>query len=397
MSGNPPVRRRAVLAGAAAVSIMVAGGIVWRAHDNGVFSVGQGPAYEPWRTWRTGPAAGPLALVRAGILAANPHNTQPWLFEVSEASVALHADTGRHLGSFDPYLREMHIGLGCALENMVVAARAGGHEARLGFAGGALQPIPDDPVPQLVARLALVPGDPHDAALYESIPRRHTNRGPYVRDRALPADVLDALAAMADDDIRLVLFTGAAERARFAALVVEATEAIVADPRMVGDSQRWFRSRWDDVQTRRDGVTLDAAGLSPLMTAAAKILPPPSAERGHRYWLEATRDVHLATAPLFGFIAVRDPYDRAHALRAGRLWQRMHLYATGRGVAMHPINQPVELADRERRLGKAPRAARALAALAAGGAWRPTFAFRAGYGTRDGAPSPRRAVVDVVV
>ena len=37
------------------------------------------------------------------------------------AQIELYADTVRNLGTFDPYLREMHIGLGCAVENMTRA------------------------------------------------------------------------------------------------------------------------------------------------------------------------------------------------------------------------------------------------------------------------------------
>ncbi len=391
------VSRRGVLAGAGVVSILVIGGIVWRASDKGVFSIGQGPAYEPWQTWRTDAAEGPLALVRAGILAANPHNTQPWLFQVSEQAVALYADTRRHLGSFDPFLREMHIGLGCALENMILAATANGYIAQISYTGGMLGPIPEAPEPRLVARIELTPGEGQPDALYDAIPRRHTNRGPYERNRPVPGDALEAMARMDDDDIRLLMFTEEPQRSRFAEAVVAATVSIVADEEMVSDSQRWFRSTLEEVAKHRDGPTLDAVGLSPLMTALAKVLPPPSAERGHQLWLEATREVHVATAPAFGFLAVRNLDDRAHALRAGRRWQRLHLYATARGLAMHPINQPVELVDRERQLGRAPDAARRLAALTESAAWKPTFAFRMGYPVRDAALSPRRALEDVVL
>jgi hypothetical protein len=166
---------------------------------------------------------------------------------------------------------------------------------------------------------------------------------------------------------------------------------------MVAASDRWFRHGWVDVHRKRDGLTLDAAALGPFVTAMAKLLPPASAETSHRYWLAATRDVQVPTSPLFGLIAVRDLYDRPQALRAGQRWQRLHLMATARGLAMQPINQPVEMVDRERELGKAPRTADALAALTGDAAWKPTFAFRAGVPTRPAAPSPRRAVEAVVL
>ena len=217
--------------------------------------------------------------------------------------------------------------------------------------------------------------------------------------RPVPSDALEAMweAFKEDAEVRLFLYSATEERRQFGAAVIAATERIVDDPRMIEDSQRWFRHRWADVQRLRDGPTLDAAGLPAWMTAAAKLLPPPSPETNHRYWLDATRDVQVKTAALFGLIAVRDLYDRAQALRAGRLWQRLHLLAVSRGLAMQPINQSVELMDRERALGREPRAAATLAALTGAAEWKPTFAFRMGFPTRAAAPSPRRPVDAVVV
>jgi hypothetical protein len=65
--------------------------------------------------------------VRAAILAASPHNTQPWLFKVAGSIIELYIDTGRNVGPLDPYLREEHIGMGCALENLLLAAAADGY------------------------------------------------------------------------------------------------------------------------------------------------------------------------------------------------------------------------------------------------------------------------------
>jgi hypothetical protein len=393
------VNRRAWLKGGGVVAVVAAGGLVWRAYDQGVFAAGAGAAYEPWTSWRSDAAPGPLGLVRAGILAANPHNTQPWLFQVGATRIELFADTRRNLGAFDPYLREMHIGLGCALENMTRTARVQGYDVAVTLHPGPLAAAGAAPRPQPVATLALSPARPRPDQLVEAIPRRHTDRGAYATGRPVPGEILEAMwAAFQDDtDVRLFLFSAAGERKQFGDLVLAATEAIITDPEMVAASDRWFRHRWFDVQRKRDGLTLDAAALGSLVTVVGKLLPPASAETSHRYWRDATRDVQIPTTALFGLIAVRDLYDRPQALRAGQRWQRLHLMGTARGLAMQPINQPIEMVDRERELGKPPHAAAALAALTGEAGWKPTFAFRAGLPTQPAGPSPRRPVDAVVL
>jgi hypothetical protein len=166
------MQRRSFLKGAGVVTVVVVGGGVWRAYDEGVFSVGQGSAYEPWRDWRKDSNEGTLALVRAAILAASPHNTQPWLFKVTNSSIELYIDTKRNVGALDPYLREEHIGMGCALENLMLAAAANGYQATLTLLPGKLGPIPARPKPELLAHVDLAAGNREESELYDSIPRR---------------------------------------------------------------------------------------------------------------------------------------------------------------------------------------------------------------------------------
>src|SRR5436305_1054046 len=98
----PSRRRRTFLqaAGVAAAGLTAAG--AWRAWDQGVFSSGEGPAYAAWETWRSDAPSPVHRLVRAAVLAANPHNTQPWRFRVTSSSVDLFADRTRNIGAIDP-------------------------------------------------------------------------------------------------------------------------------------------------------------------------------------------------------------------------------------------------------------------------------------------------------
>ena len=390
--------RRALLKGLAGLTVLAAGGVVWRAWSNGVFHVGSGPAYEPWHDWRDDPLDGPLALVRAGILAANAHNTQPWRFHVAENQIAVFADHARHLGAFDPFRREMALSLGCAIENMVQTARAQGSlqrveltPDRLGLGGPA---YPD----QAVATIHLVSGQRTESELFQAISHRHTHRGPYDSERAVSAELQDQMRTLTEGhrDVRLILFDNGPAKDRLGKIIITATEEIIGDHEMAMDSAKWFRFDWRSIQEHRDGITLDAMALPPLINSAAKIVRAPSADVADQQWLSATRDVHVASAPLLGMIAVRELYDQPTTLEAGRLWQRLHLWATARGLAAHPLNMPPERVDREAELRQAPRMAAILAEFTDDPTWQPTFVFRMGYAGRPAHLSPRRPLDAVV-
>jgi hypothetical protein len=325
------------------------------------------------------------------VLAASPHNSQPWRFRVTQERIDLFADRARNIGSIDPFLREMHMGLGCALENLLLAATASGWHARLAM-------LPDSAVDSHVARIELSRGDASASPLHAAIAQRHTNRGPYAA-RALAPSVFAALEALGGEFPQLALrwFVTEAQRREFGAHIVDATAAIVADADQSRDSGAWVRGSWQEVQARRDGLTIDAQALPGWVRAAGKILPPITVERADRMWLEATREVHVATAAAFGLLLARDATDDAQRLQGGRLWQRMHLWAQTRGLAMQPLNQLPERADRERSAALAPRFTRVLQSLVERDDWQALMPFRLGHPTVPGLRTPRRSVVEVLV
>jgi len=393
------MQRRSFLKGAGVVAVVVVGGGVWRAYDQGVFSVGEGPAYEPWKDWSKDSKDGPLALVRAAILAASPHNTQPWLFKVTNSTIELYIDTSRNVGALDPYLREEHIGMGCALENLMLAAAANGYAATVTLLPGKLGPIPAEPKPELLARVDLASGKHEESELYDAIPRRHTNRGAYSPQKPIPPEFMDSLSRLASDesDVKIFLFTAEADRKKIAEISSAANTEIYSDSEVDGGSDRWIRTDWSEVQKFRDGLTLDAFGKLPIATGVMKMMSLSMlkwvASRGEKEGYSRL----MLSAPLIGIIAVRDRYDREHCLRAGRTWQRAHLLATVRGLAGRPCNEAVEMIDHEKALGKPARRAGLLAEVLGDTAWQPTFVFYMGYPTLTARASPRRPIEKVVL
>lgn len=365
------MKRRTFFKAATATLIAVRYGEPCRALVAQAGDIPDGVEFEPWRTWQES-GTGPLAIVRAAILSANAYNSQPWLFRVNDTAVEFHADLRRNLGAFDPYCREMHFSLGCALENALVAARHDGYRPAVTFMPGTLTPPPTDAKPELVARIELRRGDAAKAGdpMFDAIPHRHTNRALFDPSRALPDDFVTKVARLPDRDepVKVFLFSDREAMDRIADGILSDSTTFIRDPDVQRSTQHWFRNR-EEMREQRDGT---------LVEPREERTPEPS-------YAEL-----MKSARVFGLIAVRDRYSREQTVRAGRIWQRAHLLATVNGIAARPANGSVELIDHERRLAREPQSAARLARFTGDAAWQPTFMFYMGYGTKPAAASPRR-------
>ncbi len=366
-----------------------AGGSMLLVDGCGGYAPESGPGYAPWRFPAASYPDPRLELVHAAILAANPHNTQPWRFKVDAAGISLFADRSRRLGDMDPIERELMVGLGCALENLLVAARQHGQRPQLTL-------LPDPADPTHVARVALPGGGPAVDPCYAVLAKRCTNRGAYA-DRALPQAQLAQLSALAQDapGRQLRWLTSAADKARFAQMTLEATRAIVADLGMSRASYRWYRHTRAEIDTHRDGLTLDAQALGGLTTAAAKLLPRPSRERSDDYWIGSTRDRQCKAVAAFGLLSSERLDDPAQQLAVGRAYQRLHLQATRLGLGMQPLNQAAERRDREHQQSLTPVFGKKLATFV-GPDRHAQMLFRIGYPQVSVHHSPRRSLQAVV-
>jgi hypothetical protein len=347
------------------------------------FEAESGAAFAAW-DFPGRPAAPEVVAARAALLAASPHNTQPWALRVEQHAIELYADFERNLGAMDTLRRELHIGLGCALENLVIAARARGRACDVEL-------LPDASAPNFVARVSLTPAPGRNDGLFDVIAQRHTNRGAYL-DAPLAHGITDALQSLLAEEapaLTLHVLEQDSERTRFRAETIAATRAIIADDDMSVDSERWYRHTHEEIERYRDGTTLDATGNDASTRFFGKSLGRPSRAVADDYWLKATQ-ARQTSGSAFVIISSSADNTREDQLRAGRAYQRLQLWATTRRLALQPLNQLAERQDREQQLQLEPRFTRVLQQLMAADARRAQMLFRIGYAVDAAFASPRR-------
>jgi nitroreductase len=235
-----------------------------------------------------------LSLLRYTVLAPSFRNSQPWRFAVGERAIRVYADTGdpRFAAAIPP--RERDLSLGCAIENLAIAAEAFGL-----LEGVRLLPDPDEP--RWVAEVRLAPDRnpprPIVRALFDAIPERHTDTGSFLPS-PVPHRVRELLrSAVVEREIGLVLVDAVEVR--------RALETVLANARSV------------------DAIL---ARLGPLLRPVSG---PPN--DGHPADL-------VVAAPLFGAI-VAEHDDRLTWLRGGRAFERVWLTATAFGLHLHPLSE----------------------------------------------------------
>ena len=169
--------------------------------------------------------------IRYATLAANGHNTQPWRFRIGEGRIEILPDFSRRTPVVDPDDHHLFVSLGCAAENLALAAGARGRPGELSF-----NPANDGSVV-----FAFGGGPTAGSALFDAIPRRQSTRADYDGRPVSAADLQTLAAAAAIPGVDLVLITDRPQIDRVRDLVVAGNSAQMADAAFVRELKSWLR------------------------------------------------------------------------------------------------------------------------------------------------------------
>jgi hypothetical protein len=310
-------------------------------------------------------------LIRYATLAANGHNTQPWRFRINERRVEILPDLTRRTPAVDPDDHHLFASLGCAVENLSLAAGARSRAGDISF----------DPANDGAVVFEFGDATNEASALFDAIPRRQSTRAEYDERPVSAADLRTLAASAAIAGVDLVLITDRPQIDRVRDLVLAGNSAQIADAAFVRELKSWLRFSPRQAFEMGDGLFSATTGnptlpawLGPLMFDMV-------------FKADAENDKYArqiqSSAGIAVFVSARD--DKEHWVRAGRACQRFALQATALGMKHAFINQPIEVASLRPDL----------AALVGLPGRRPDIVMRFGYGAA--LPFSARRPVDAVL
>jgi hypothetical protein len=268
-------------------------------------------------------------LIRYATLAANGHNTQPWKFAIRKTAIEIHPDHTRRLPVVDPDDRELWICLGCALENLLVAARAAG------FAPEVTYPDAADFI-----HIRLTADTRQSSPLLGAIQLRQNTRSEYDGRPVKTADLDQVQALPLEPGVVLRFVTNPNALETVLEYVNQGNLRQFADKAFMEELIHWLRFNKKEALASLDGLCTRASGnpavprwLGQMFVAGIK--PQQQADADARKLRRSAGAVLVASSS----------DDKTAWVRTGQVYERMALKMTTLNIKSAFLNQPFEVGE----------------------------------------------------
>ncbi len=271
-------------------------------------------------------------MIEQAVKAPSGHNTQPWLFEITDVGVVISPDFTRALPVVDPSHRELFVSLGCATENLCIAAAYKGYlpQVNIGAEGVISVTLSEGATETSVSRL------------FSQIGVRQTNRRVYNGAR-IPEETITRLAGLTfEEGVKVHFFqNGTPFYERLSALVYEGNRLQMGDDAFKHELQQWMRYNKQHQDATRDGLSYAVFGAPnvPRFIAKAIMGAALNAEKQNK-----SDQKKLASSSHLVLLTTATNTPVAW-VNLGRTLERLLLESTAVGIAHAYFNQPNEIAS----------------------------------------------------
>ena len=300
-------------------------------------------------------------LLNFAVLAPSSHNSQPWRFIIKKNDTIIEPEFDRALASSDKNNRQLFASIGCALENLLVAADYYNFKTIPTYGLGVSVNLQKRSSPLFHRKDHLI----------FSIPRRRTNRNKYqnqIPDQAF----LDRIESLVQTDIRIDFISEKSKKDAIANTTNKAMMAAMDDKEFRRELSQYIKPN-----ITRCPIGMPGTGLG--IPTPLSVIAPTMLRYLNLNKLSKKKDDKLLKehTPLFGIISTSEDREEDW-MKAGQLYERVALEAERCNIETHPMAAPIQIGEFYKELQNILQIA-----------FRPQFFFRLGYYDKITSPSPR--------
>lgn len=267
-------------------------------------------------------------LIESAIKAPSGHNTQPWKFENTEEGIVIHPDFSRALSVVDKYNYELYISLGCALENLLIAATKKGYLFFVQYPDSARDSI----------KIKLIKDNARHDNLFDYIDKRQVTKTKYNEKKVTFDDLQKLMSCFNFDGISLLMFDGKMNFERIIPFIIDANNLQFNNKSFINELVSWIRFSKREAVKTKDGIwsaTMGMPGMGRFFGSMImnKIVSAKSEAKRLTYLLEHTQGLAV-------FVAEKN--DATNWVKLGQAFQRFGLTATMLGISHAHLNMPCE-------------------------------------------------------
>jgi len=315
-----------------------------------------------------------LFLLKFAVLAPSPFNTQPWIFRLQGSSITLSPDFRRALTVADPGYRDLFISLGCALENLLVAAEFYGFHTDVEVSGSG----EDTKISVEFQRLPQAKSLPRNHLIF-SIPKRYTDRGAY-RPEIPDRNFLGEISRLGfSSGISVSLLGGEEAKKKVADILIPAEAKLMENPDFRKEIARYMKPNTTHSPVGMPGhvigIPTPVSFLTPLVAPFINF---------KKLMARKDHDTLVQHTPVLGLLSVRED-EEADWISAGRVYERIALMGEHKSIHIAPYSISAYTPRKKESLGRI-----------FGSSSHPVLAFRLGYGREKVHHTPRFSPEDIL-
>ncbi|MBE9480411.1 MAG: hypothetical protein IMY69_01805 [Bacteroidetes bacterium] len=271
-----------------------------------------------------------LKIIKYAAKAPSGHNTQPWKFKIGNDSISILPDFTRALLVVDSDNHALYISLGCALENLIIAANQFDYETKVTIHNNGNETFIQIDLYQVE--------EIKKTDLFNFIVKRQVTRNKYNPEKIQKEVLRELFDDVLDKCVQVKLFLSKTEIETLTPYIIEGTNLQFNNKAFVKELVSWVRFSEKEVLLKGDGLWSASMGLPNMGRCVGNFVMKNfvTAKSEAKRWEKI-----ISKSEGFALFMV-EKNDPEHWIKLGQAFQRFGLMATKMNIKHAHVNMPCE-------------------------------------------------------